>query len=72
MCAGRPTRLMKGFWRAANPAAHRIKTSSSLPGHPAGLRRAAFLFTLLYRKDAGTAFTALAGVLLLGAPLAVR
>ena len=31
---------------------------------------AAFLFTLLYRKDAGTAFTALAGVLCLGAPLA--
>ncbi len=28
----RPTRLMKGFLRrAANPAAHRIKTSSSLP-----------------------------------------
>lgn len=66
----RPTRLMKGFLAGSESRRTSDKNQQQFARILLGCGVAAFLFTLLYRKDAGTAFTALAGVLCLGAPLA--
>ena len=66
----RPTLLMKDF--LASSSAHRTsdKNQQQLGRLVGGVAVAALLFTLLYRQDAGLAFTAMAAVLCLGAPLA--
>lgn len=66
----RPTQLMKDFLSASS--AHRTsdKNQQQLGRLVGGVALAALVFTLLYRKDAGLAFTAMAAVLCLGAPLA--
>lgn len=66
----RPTRLMKGFLAGSESRRTSDKNQQQFARILLGCGVAAFLFTLLYRKDAGTAFTALASVLCLGAPLA--
>ncbi|MBM6716037.1 hypothetical protein H6B15_05125 [Gemmiger formicilis] len=66
----RPTQLMKDF--LASSSSHRTsdKNQQQLGRLVGGVALAALVFTLLYRKDAGLAFTAMAAVLCLGAPLA--
>lgn len=66
----RPTQLMKDFLSASS--AHRTsdKNQQQLGRLVGGVALIALVFTLLYRKDAGLAFTAMAAVLCLGAPLA--
>ena len=66
----RPTRLLKGFLAGSESRRTSDKNQQQFARILLGCGVAAFLFTLLYRKDAGTAFTALAGVLCLGTPLA--
>ena len=61
---------MKGFLAGSESRRTSDKNQQQFARILLGCGVAAFLFTLLYRKDAGTAFTALAGVLCLGAPLA--
>lgn len=66
----RPTQLMKDFLSASR--AHRTsdKNQQQLGRLVGGVALVSLVFTLLYRKDAGMAFTAMAMVLCLGAPLA--
>ncbi len=66
----RPTQLMKDFLSAS--AAHRSsdKNQQQLGRLVGILALAALVFTLAYRKDPGLAFTTMAAVLCLGAPLA--
>lgn len=66
----RPTRLMKGFLAGSESRRTSDKNQQQLARILLGCGVAAFLFTLLYRKDSGMAFTALAGVICMGAPLA--
>lgn len=66
----RPTQLFKGF--LASSASHRTsdKNQQQFAWLVAGCSLAAFVFTLIYRKDAGMAVTALATVLCIDSPLA--
>ena len=66
----RPTQLMKDFLAASNSHRTSDKNQQQLGRLVGGVAVVALLFTLLYRKDAGLAFTAMAAVLCLGAPLA--
>lgn len=68
----RPTRLMKGFLAGSESRRTSDKNQQQFARILLGCGVAAFLFTLLYRKDAGTAFTALAGVLCLARRWPVR
>lgn len=66
----RPTLLLKDFLSSSSSHRTSDKNQQQLGRLVAGVAVAALLFTLLYRKDAGLAFTAMAAVLCLGAPLA--
>lgn len=66
----RPTQLMKDFLSSSSSHRTSDKNQQQLGRLVGGVAVVALLFTLLYRKDAGLAFTAMAAVLCLGAPLA--
>ena len=70
LLVSRPTVLLKHF--LAGSAARRTsdKNQQQFSWVLGACGLISFLFTLLYRRDAGMAFTALAAVLCLGAPLA--
>lgn len=66
----RPTQLMKDFLSASGAHRSSDKNQQQLGRLVGILALAALVFTLLYRKEPGLAFTTMAAVLCLGAPLA--
>lgn len=66
----RPTQLMKDFLSSSSSHRTSDKNQQQLGRLVGGVALVALLFTLVYRKDPGMAFTAMAAVLCLGAPLA--
>lgn len=66
----RPTQLMKDFLSSSSSHRTSDKNQQQLGRLVGAVALVSLLFTLLYRKDAGLAFTAMAAVLCLGAPLA--
>ena len=66
----RPTRLLRGFVQASGARRTSDKNQQQLARIAGVCALVSLLFTLLYRRDAGLAFTALAAVLCIGAPLA--
>nr|WP_317401227.1 hypothetical protein [uncultured Gemmiger sp.] len=66
----RPTQLMKDFLSSSSSHRTSDKNQQQLGRLVGGVALVALLFTLVYRKDPGLAFTAMAAVLCLGAPLA--
>ncbi len=66
----RPTQLFKGFLASSASRRTSDKNQQQFAWLVAGCSLAAFVFTLIYRKDAGMAVTALATVLCIDSPLA--
>ena len=66
----RPTQLLKGFLAGSNTHRPSDKNQQQFTWILAVCGLVSFLFTLLYRKDSGMAFTALSATLCMGAPLA--
>ena len=66
----RPTQLFKGFLASSASQRTSDKNQQQFAWLIAGCGLAAFVFTLIYRKDLGMAITALATVLCIDSPLA--